>query len=700
LRVLLLEDSPLDADLILDWLESSGLNCQLTCVQTRIHFIEALRDGEHDVILADYSLPGFDGLAALQIAQETRPEVPFIFVSGYLGEDLAIETLKRGATDYVLKSRLERLVPSVERAIREAKEREDRKRIESTLHILSQASLVLSSLDYSTTLSLVAKLAVPHFANYCLVDVLSEDGNLERVAVAQDDSQQSDIAQELLKYAPRISRVNPIQQVIENKQPQLLPAISPDLLETSNIDETQRDVLNQLNLQSCMIVPLLAEGEVLGAMTLISSSSRRSYDSLDLSLAGDLARRCAMAIENARLHQKTLDALRSRDEFLAVLSHELRSPLTSILGWVQLLQDGELDEEMQQRAFEVIKRNTQSQVQLIQDLLEVSRIITGRLSLKMAPVSISQLIENVIDLIKPTASTKGVNVKFINESKESQVLGDEPRLQQVFWNLLSNATKFTSKGGEVILHLTNDGGFVRIAVRDTGEGISPSFLPYVFDRFRQANSSSTRQHGGLGLGLSIVRHLSEMHGGSVQAISDGLGSGATFIVNLPIIPKDYVDGNAIENAESPIENTVNEIPETYLSSLHGINILLVEDGDDARDLIAAVLKRAGAKVTDVSSVADAMREITQSDFDVLVTDIGMPKEDGYSLIQRVKTWEIEKQKSLPAIALTAYASEQDRLRALEAGFQMHLAKPIEPSLLLSSVAEMMGKHSHNVNRSI
>jgi signal transduction histidine kinase/DNA-binding response OmpR family regulator len=679
---------------MLDWLESGGLDCQINCVQTRTHFTEALYEGEFEVILADYSLPGFDGLTALQLAQEIRPEVPFIFVSGYLGEDLAIETLKRGATDYVLKGRLERLVPSVERAIRESKEREVRRRIESTLHILSEASLVLSSLDYSTTLTQVARLAIPHFADYCAVDVVAEDGNIERVAVAHKDisqsvSPQSNFSQ--LKYSPVENEIHPILQVLESKQSQLLSDVPAALLETNaHMNEPPLAEFNQLKLQSCMIIPLIVEGEALGVMTLISSSSRRRYDSLDLSLAEDLARRCAMAIENARLHQKTVDALRSRDEFLAVLSHELRSPLTSILGWVQLLQDGDLDEEMQKRAFEVIERNTQSQVQLIQDLLEVSRIITGRLSLKMAPVSIPKLIKNVVDLIIPTASAKGVEVRFLDGNTDCQVLGDEPRLQQVLWNLVSNAVKFTPKGGKVTLNLTIDNEFIKILIHDTGEGISPSFLPYVFDRFRQANSSSTRQHGGLGLGLSIVRHISEMHGGFVRAQSDGIGLGSTFTVNLPIISKDYGKCEAIEENSTPTEDTVKDISDSSQQSLDGVKILLVEDGQDARELISAVLKRAGAEVTDVSCVADAINEIYKVDFDILITDIGMPIEDGYSLIQRVREWEIENNRQLPAIALTAYVSEQDRIQALKSGFQIHLAKPVEPNLLLLSVAKVLG----------
>ena len=390
MRVLLLEDSPLDAALILDHLQSDGLSCDVIHVQTRDEYLSALQASENgpafDCILADYTLPGFDGLEALALARDLCPQLPFIFVSGQLGEELAIDTLKLGATDYVLKNRLGRLVPAIKRALREARERHERARIETTLQVLSQASLVLTSLDYATTLAHVARLAVPHFADYCMVDVLNEDNALERVAVAHAQPECEALAQQLMEFDPIPHSKHPIWEVVESQRAQLFSRVTEETLQPTLHNAAHAEVLRQLGVYSCMMVPLLAEGRALGVMTLVSSSPRRRYEALDVSLAEDLARRCAMAVDNARLHRKALETLRARDEFLAVLSHELRSPLTAMLGWIHLLQDENLDEETRRQGLQVIERNTKTQAQLIEDLLEVSRIITGRMNLTMEPV--------------------------------------------------------------------------------------------------------------------------------------------------------------------------------------------------------------------------------------------------------------------------------------------------------------------------
>lgn len=687
MRVLLLEDSPLDADLITEWLQSGGLDCHVDCVQTRSDFIAALQNNDISVILSDYSLPSFDGITALELAQQFRPLVPFIFVSGYLGEDRAIETLKRGATDYVLKDRLERLVPSVLRALREAKERLDRKRMETSLKVLSDASLVLSSLDYSTTLSQVARLAVPHFADICLVDLQGEDGTIERVAVADSNEQRAETTRRLLAFTPRDNDDHPSQVVLRDGKSQLVRELPPNFLENNVQDEEHLALLRGLNIQSCVVVPLRSDGRVLGAMIFLSTTAEHRYEALDVALAEDLAQRCALAVENARMHRKTVEALRARDEFLAVLSHELRSPLTSILGWVQILQEEGVERETIAQGLGVIERNTRVQVQLIQELLEVSRIITGRLRLEMAPTHISEVVTNVIELMAPTAQAKGIAVNVINEASDTLILGDEPRLQQVFWNLVSNALKFTPKSGHVDVSLSNDAEFVTVKVKDSGEGIPSEFLPYVFDRFRQANSSSTRQHGGLGLGLAIVRHLTEMHGGAVTAESEGEGQGATFTVRLPLRPAttDLSASPETDEAASSVKsNAALDLP-----SLSGLQVLIVEDGDDARAVLEAILKRAGATVRAASSVSEAMLALEDEKPDVIVSDIGMPDEDGYALMHRLKEWELKSQIRIPAVALTAYAGEQDRLRALSAGFRSHLTKPVEPNLLITTLAAII-----------
>ncbi|MBW3637323.1 MAG: response regulator [Armatimonadetes bacterium] len=690
LHVLLLEDSPLDADLIVDWLGSDGLDCRVHRVQTREDYLAALREGCFDLILADYSLPSFDGIEALEIAQQERPNWPFIFVSGRLGEELAIETLKRGATDYVLKSRLERLLPSVKRALREAKERDERRRIETTLQILAEASLVLSSLDYATTLARAARLAVPHFADYCLIDVVAENGNMERVAVAHADAEQEPLVQQLLQYGPVAGWQHPLWEVMDSGRSQLLVEVSDALVEEIARDERHLQILQQLGVCSAMVVPLLADGRTLGVMSLVSSTPQRNYSPLDLSLAEDLARRCAMAVENARLHRKTLDALKARDEFLAVLSHELRSPLTAILGWSQIIQGDDMDRQTLAHGLSVIERNAATQARLIEDLLEVSSIITGRLKLQMAPVALAQVVQNGVNSLAPVWERKGIEVEFSNRVTSDRMLGDEPRLQQIVWNLISNAIKFTPRGGRIEVTLEAEGPQFVLGVKDSGEGISPEFMPFLFDRFRQADSTSTRRHGGLGLGLAIVRHLAEMHGGTVQACSDGIGHGATFSVRLPQLPPS----KAPDAAESPPAARSNGGAEAV--SLDGLKVLLVEDGDDARELLATALRMFGAQVATAASAQEAMDALGQNAPDVLVSDIAMPGEDGYALMRRVKAWASEHNRHLPALALTAYAGEQDRLQALSVGFAAHLAKPVEPGKLAGAVASLLRNPPENL----
>ncbi len=537
LRILLLEDSPLDADLIIDHLDSDGLRCDVIRVQTSAEYTHALEESSvshngFDCILADYTLPGFNGISALELARERCPQIPFIFVSGQLGEELAIDTLKRGATDYVVKNRLARLVPAIKRALGEARARNERVRIESTLRVLSEASLVLSSLDYATTLEHVSRLAVPHFADYCVVDVLDENDSLKRVAVAHARPECEALAQQLMNFEP-LPHEHPVWEVITSGRSQIFTDLTDGALSTSFHNEEHKAILKKLGFYSCMIVPLMAEGSALGVMIFVSDSPSRRYQPLDTTLAEDLARRCALAVDNAKLHQKTLETLRARDEFLAVLSHELRSPLTSILGWIHLLQDEGLDDTMRRHGLQVIERNTKAQAQLIEDLLEVSRIITGRMHLKMAPVDMTDIVQTVMSSMLPASRAKEVELNFTVRATSTIVQGEAARLQQVVWNLVSNAIKFTPTDGRVDIELEDDGKFLRLEVRDSGQGIAPEFLPFVFDRFRQADSSSTRQHGGLGLGLSIVRHITEMHGGTVHAHSEGEGSGAALSVRLP-----------------------------------------------------------------------------------------------------------------------------------------------------------------------
>ncbi len=384
------------------------------------------------------------------------------------------------------------------------------------------------------------------------------------------------------------------------------------------------------------------------------------------------------------------EANRLKDEFLATLSHELRTPLTAILGWSRLLSSGKLDERSAARAVEVIERNADAQNQLIEDILDVSRIITGKLALHVEPVDPVVVIESAIEAVRPAAEAKRVELHVLVSSETVPVSGDETRLRQVVWNLLTNAVKFTPEGGRVEARVERAGSYARIKVSDTGEGIDPEFLPYVFDRFRQADATTTRQRGGLGLGLAIVRHLVELHGGTVSAESEGRGRGATFTITLPLAGPGTQPGES-EGPRAAREESIPAPAEDCPPSLADLRVLVVDDEPDTLDFIVAALEGCGAEVTTAASAAEAFRLMKEARPDVLVSDIGMPGEDGYSLIRKVRRLGDDEGGKTPAVALTAYAREADRRKAIRAGFQTHMTKPVEPSELVEVIASLAGR---------
>lgn len=377
------------------------------------------------------------------------------------------------------------------------------------------------------------------------------------------------------------------------------------------------------------------------------------------------------------------DASRLKDEFLATVSHELRTPLTAVLGWARLLHTDTLDEATTRRALETIERNARAQVQLIEDLLDVSRIVAGKLQLNARPIKLAPVIAAAAESVRPAAEVKGIRLVVELDKTAPPVAGDAERLQQVVWNLLSNAIKFTPQGGEVQVDLSRHNGTAEIVVRDTGQGIAPDFLPYIFERFRQADTSSTRTHGGLGLGLTIVRHLVELHGGAVVAESAGIGHGAVFTVRLPLTTTHDSNGSHDE------ADALARKPAQQTTLLAGLRVLVVDDEQDALDVLRLTLVRSGARVMTAATVAAALELLAQDERpDLLISDIGMPNADGYTLIRTVRAREAELGlPRLPAIALTAYARPQDRAQVLAAGFDTHLAKPFEPTTLLALLTE-------------
>jgi signal transduction histidine kinase len=387
-----------------------------------------------------------------------------------------------------------------------------------------------------------------------------------------------------------------------------------------------------------------------------------------------------LLLREQALRQQAEQASRLKDEFLATVSHELRTPLNAITGWAQLLRAGKIGADDRRKAVETICHNAKSQARLIEDLLDVSRIITGKLRLDLRPVSVASIIEAAADVVRPAAEAKGIALAVMTGADRT-VICDPQRLQQVVWNLLSNAIKFTPKGGCVSAALTDAGGDIQIAVSDTGEGVKPEFLPYVFDRFRQADGSSTRAHGGLGLGLAIVRHLVELHGGTVNAESAGAGRGATFTIRLP--GASVVNDAPAELRPSPLAGYASA--QDALPALDGARVLVVDDEPDTLEMMVYVLERCGAEARAASSVAEAIAALGEWPPDVIVSDIGLPDEDGYALMDRIRSLEGERGGRLPAIALTAYARVEDRDRALAAGYQMHLTKPVDPGDLAQAV---------------
>ncbi len=376
-------------------------------------------------------------------------------------------------------------------------------------------------------------------------------------------------------------------------------------------------------------------------------------------------------------------ANRIKDEFLATLSHELRTPLTSLLGWSSVLREAKRDEKVLSQGLEAIDRNARVQAQLIDDLLDVSRIVSGKLNLEVRPLDITSVTRAAINVVLPAADAKGISLDFWAEPGLGAISADSARLHQIIWNLLSNAVKFTPHGGKICVRVEQDGVDARVTVKDTGQGIEPEFLPRVFDRFLQADSSTTRSFGGLGLGLAIVRHLVELHGGTVSAQSEGLNKGATFSATFPLLA-ERAETIAIPHSETNgLEN----------HSLDGLRVLLVDDEAEAREILSTVMTRTGAEVTACHSASEALATLLEWKPDVILSDIAMPDEDGYTFIGKVRSLPREKGGETPAAALSAYARDIDRRQALAAGYQMHIAKPISAAQLVTMVARLAGRES-------
>jgi PAS domain S-box-containing protein len=551
-----------------------------------------------------------------------------------------------------------------------------RKAAEARRAFLTKASGVLSSsLDYETTLAQLARLIVADIGDWCTVDVVEDDGELRRLLVEHRDPSKHRATERLTQRGIVTGAAARLRPIVERGETLFVPIVGSDHFTRFNVEPAARPVVEELGLASFMVVPLSAGSRIVGALSIMSGDPQRLYDDDDLALALELGQRAGYAIENARLYRQAQDANRAKDEFLATLSHELRTPMTATLGWATMLRMNEIGPQDFHLAVETIERSTRAQAKLIDEILDVSRIVTGKLQLNIAPVNLQSVIEAAVDAVRPSIAAKGINLQLDFVRVDGVPTGDAERLQQVIWNLLSNSVKFTPGGGAIAIRVDQpQRDVVRVAVADTGQGIPRRLLPLIFERFRQGDSSTTRAYGGLGLGLAIVKNIVELHGGSVTAASDGEGRGATFTISLPLTTALAAATVAPQADAAPL-------------SLSGVSVLLVEDDDDTRRMLATALQNFGASVTAVGSANAAIDALRRAAPNVVVSDIAMPGEDGFALMMKIRSGAVERVRNVPAVALTAYARAEDRERILASGFAFHLTKPVDPVTMVRVIRE-------------
>ncbi|HZU83242.1 MAG TPA: PAS domain S-box protein [Polyangiaceae bacterium] len=580
---------------------------------------------------------------------------------------------------------------AVENASLYAAERTGRERLE----FLAQAGEVLSgAFDYAETVQKIVHVTVPTLADFAFCDLV-EGGHVRRVAAVQGDPE-AEALLEATRWARAGGRGEELS-ALHAGETVFRPVVGGESIDPDDAHQDDGGIARRLGLRSMISLPLRARGEVLGSLNVCFGRSGRRHTAEDRKLAEELARRAATALVQVRLFEaahraaaraeeaarRAEEANRLKDEFLATVSHELRTPLNAILGWSTLLRSRGAEASIA-KGIDVIHRNAEAQTRLVEDILDVSRIITGKLLLDLKPTDLVTVIGEAIEVVRPSADAKRITIDFEPPADRAVMVGDPERLRQVVWNLLSNAVKFTEADGRVKAWIDKDGAKLTINVQDTGRGIEPEFLPFVFDRFKQADSSTTRRFGGLGLGLAIVRHIVELHGGHVSAESAGKGRGALFRVSLPI--RAVVTEGRAEDAR---RNAPPALPPSPVpATLGGLRVLVVDDDPDARELLHDLLVSAGARVETAESAAAGLEAVRRFRPDVLVSDIGMPVEDGYTFVRHVRALDRSEGGAIPSIALTAYTRGEDRTKALAAGFTTHVAKPVNPHDLVSAVANL------------
>ncbi|MET0626142.1 MAG: PAS domain S-box protein [Pyrinomonadaceae bacterium] len=553
----------------------------------------------------------------------------------------------------------------------------ERKAVEERLRFLAEASRVLgSSLDYETTLEGLARLAVEALADYCLIDLVDDDGRARRVAATHRDPALRPLVERLREFPPGPQSAG-VPHVLRTGQSVAVGEVTEETLPRLARDAEHERVLRELGLKSFLTVPLDARGRTIGALTFSSTSARRDYTEADIDYAREIAARAALAIENARLYARAQEVNRAKDEFLATLSHELRTPLTPILGWTHMIRSGRLGANESARGISVIERNSQSLSRLINDLLDMSSILSGKMRIERAAVDLSGVVREAAETVRPQADAHSVTLD-VRAGAPPVVSGDRTRLVQVFWNLLHNAVKFSPEGGRVSVRVGAREGKAVVEVEDDGAGIAAEFLPHVFERFRQADMGTTRQHGGLGLGLALVKSFVEAHGGAVAVESAGEGRGSRFTVSLPATE----DAAARRGASGDLEDGAGEpCPES------SCRVLVVEDAPDTLEMLRVAFVARGYTPAACSTPEEALRVAESGRFDIIVSDIGLPRIDGYELIARLR--EMPHLRGVPALALTGYAAQRDAEAALAAGFDAHVSKPVDPAELAERMEQLM-----------
>jgi CheY-like chemotaxis protein/signal transduction histidine kinase len=540
------------------------------------------------------------------------------------------------------------------------------------VNITAEASRLLSaSLQLEETLASVAQLLVERLGDLCEIAVADGAGRLRTVFAVRHDAAREAIVRAIHAHCPDATAMDPRGTTLTH--PSAASVDSAGDFAAVARDTKHAQLLTALGARHRLLVPLVASGRVCGSFAMGRFRATRRFSADDLALCNDLAGRIAVAVENSRLYREVEEASRAKDEFLATVSHELRTPLNAILGWAVMLRSRPNEPALAERGLAVVEHNARAQAKLIEDILDVSRIVTGKMSLKMRLMEIGAVVRAAVDVVFPTANAKKIEIAVREDPSAGMLVGDPERFQQVMWNLLSNAVKFSPHGSRIDISIARLPSLVEIQVADNGNGIHADFLPHVFERFRQGDTSITRFDGGLGLGLALVRHLIDLHGGNVTIESDGVGLGTTVTIQLPAPDLQ---------GELPLPN-VPAAGEAAPFDLAGVRVLVVDDDLDARELVAELLASYGIVVRTAGSAAEAMSVLEAFAPTVIVSDLGMPGEDGFSLIKRVR-----QVSSVPVVALTAYAGVEDRVKTRQAGFQVHLGKPVDPSQLIKAVAQL------------